>query len=203
MAKFLARYEVFKKVLPIQGCVVECGVLYGNGLFTFAKFSSIMDPVNHTRKIIGFDTFEGFPSVHEIDTKGSSPLAKVGGMKGSPQQEIQKAVELYDLNRPLSHIPKVELVAGDICKTAKSYVDSHPHLVVALLYLDLDLYAPTKAALEAFLPRMPKGGVIVFDELNAEKFPGETQAVHEVMGLNKCKIERFPWDSYFSYMVVE
>lgn len=201
MAKFLARYEIFKKVTDIHGSIVECGVLQGSGLFTFAKLSSILEPVNHTRRIIGFDTFEGFPHIHNIDKVGGFSDLTVGGLKGSSVEELNKSVMFYDANRPIAHIPKIELVKGDICKSAPEYVLSHPHLIVSLLYLDLDLYEPTKAALEAFLPLIPKGGIIVFDELNAEIFPGETRAVDEVLGIHNIKLERFYFDSYISYYV--
>jgi len=49
---------------------------------------------------------------------------------------------------------------------------------------------------------MPKGAIVVFDELNAKMFPGETLAVDEVMGINNLKIERFPFDSYVSYVTL-
>jgi hypothetical protein len=50
---------------------------------------------------------------------------------------------------------------------------------------------------------MPKGGVIVFDELNAKMFPGETVAVEEVLGIRNLTIKRFPFDSYVSYAVID
>ena len=56
--------------------------------------------------------------------------------------------------------------------------------------------------LETFLPRMPKGALIVFDELNAKMFPGETVAVDEVLGIGNLAIKRFPFDSYVSYAVI-
>jgi hypothetical protein len=204
LAKFLARYEIFKKILPVNGSVVECGVLHGAGLLTFAKLSAIFEPANHVRKVIGFDTFEGFPSIHERDTTGgtSSHFAR-GGLTGSTLDDVKRAIDLYDTNRPIAHIPKVELVRGDLCRTAPEYLRANPHLVVSLLYLDVDLYEPTKAALEAFVPRMPRGAVIVFDELNAKMFPGETAAVDEVLGLRNLRIERFPFDSYVSYCVLD
>lgn len=203
MAKFLARYEIFQRVLPVNGSIVECGVLHGGGTLTWAKLSSILEPVNHTRRIIGFDTFEGFPSVHEHDLAGGSDLTVEGGLTGSPRDDVERAVALYDLNRPLAHIPKVELVEGDLTTTGPAYVADNPHLVVAMLYLDVDLYEPTKVALETFVPLMPKGAVIAFDELNATIFPGETRAVDEVLGLRNLRIERFPFDSYVSYAVLD
>src|ERR1700712_2815558 len=71
IAKFLTKYELFKMILPINGSIVEGGVLHGGGTLAWAKLSSILEPTNHTRKVIGFDTFDGFPSVHDKDQQGS------------------------------------------------------------------------------------------------------------------------------------
>lgn len=204
IAKFLTKYEIFKRILTVNGSIVECGVLHGAGLLAWAKLSSIFEPANHVRKVIGFDTFGGFPSVAGEDTQtGTFHELKEGGLTGSSFDNVLEAVKIYDLNRPISHIQKVELVKGDLCKTAPAYLVSNPHLVVSLLYLDLDLYEPTKKALEVFLPRMPKGAIIAFDELNAKIFPGETMAVVEQIGLRNLRVERFPFDSYVSFAVLD
>ena len=60
---------------------------------------------------------------------------------------------------------------------------------MSLLYLDVDLYEPTKADLEAFVPLMPRGAVVVFDQRNAKMFSGETRVVDEVLGLKNIQIE--------------
>ena len=80
--------------------------------------------------------------------------------------------------------------------------DEHPHLVVSCLYLDFDIYRPTKVALDLFLPRVPKGGIVAFDELNEEAFPGETIAVLEKMNLNTMRVRRFDFEPRISYMVM-
>ena len=74
--------------------------------------------------------------------------------------------------------------------------------MIALLWLDFDTYEPTKIALKHFLPRMPKGSIICFDELNHEVWPGETVAVAEEIGLNKLQLERLPWGSTCSFAVL-
>lgn len=202
IAKFLTKYEIFKRILHVNGSIVECGVLHGAGLLAWAKLSSILEPVNHTRKVIGFDTFAGFLDVAPEDTgAGASAHVEVGGLTGSTLDNVAEAVAVYDMNRPLGHIPKVELVRGDIAKTAPEYLKQNRHLVVSLLYLDLDLYEPTKAAIKAFLPKMPIGAIVCFDELNARSFPGETVAVDELLGVSKLRIERFPFDPYVSFAV--
>jgi hypothetical protein len=204
IAKFLTKYEIFQKILHINGSIVEGGVLHGGGTLAWAKLSSILEPINHTRKVIGFDTFSGFPSIHPKDTQGgTSSHFQVGGLTGSPKQDVERAIDLYNLNRPLNHIDKIELVEGDATKTAPAYLEANPHIVVSLLYLDVDLYEPTRALIETFLPRMPKGAIIAFDELNAQMFPGETQAMIDTIGINNIRIERFSFDSYVSYGVIQ
>jgi hypothetical protein len=204
IAKFLTKYEIFKKIIGVNGSIVECGALHGAGTLAWGKLSAIFEPSNHTRKIYSFDTFGGFPSVHEKDVKtGTFNQMHVGGLTGSTEESVTRAIEVFDMNRAISHIPKIELIKGNIMETADQFVEANPHLVVALLYLDFDLYEPTKKALEVFVPKMPKGAIIVFDELNAKIFPGETRAVDEVLGLRNLRIERFPFDSYVSYCTIE
>ena len=97
----------------------------------------------------------------------------------------------------------MELVVGDAMKTIPEYLQKNPHLVVAMLYLDFDLYEPTKLAIETFLPRMPKGAVLVFDELNQSQWPGETLAVMDTIGLRNLQIQRFPFTPQLSFAVLE
>lgn len=202
IARFMAKERLYEQVLPINGIVVECGVFNGAGLFTWAQLANIHEPVNYTRRIVGFDTFAGFPSVNEEKDNSGVQASREGDLRGSPLHELQLSVEKYNQERHLSHIPNVELVQGDFNETAPQYLARHPHTIVSLLYLDFDLYEPTRKALELFLPRMPKGAVVAFDELNCESFPGETQAFHEVMGIGAHRLQRFAFDPWISYIVL-
>lgn len=204
IARFLAKHELFKLSLPANGSIVECGVFAGGGLLGWLHFSAIHEPYNHTRRIIGFDTFSGFPEVHEKDrVPGASEHTHEGAFKthGSIIGELQELVAIHDRNRPLGHIPKIELVAGDACKTIPKYIKNNPHLLISLLYLDFDIYAPTKIALEKLFPRIVKGGVVAFDELNCAEFAGETTALLESFDLRQIELKRFLFDPYISYFV--
>ena len=79
--------------------------------------------------------------------------------------------------------------------------NSNKHILISLLYLDMDLHEPTKVALQYFLPRMAKGSIIAFDELNYKKFPGETIAMLEEIG-TKYKFKHL-LNSHINYCVVE
>lgn len=200
LARFLVKHEIFKRILNVNGSIVECGVFNGAGLFTWAQLSNIYEPTNHTRKIIGFDTFAGFPSIAEEKDNTGVLQSKRGDLKGSTYDEILMSVEKYNTERHLSHIRNIHLVCGDFMETSTAYLKNNQHALVSLLYLDFDLYEPTKKALEVFLPRMPKGSIIAFDELNCESFPGETSAMLEVLNIGSHCLERSPIDPWISFV---
>ena len=201
LARFIVKEKIFESILNVNGIIVECGVFNGAGLFTWAQLSSIYEPTNYSRKIVGFDTFDGFPSVNEVDNTGVL-VSKIGDLHGSKIEEIMLSLDKYNNERYLSHIKNVELIKGDFNKTAEQFLKRNPQTIVSLLYLDFDLYEPTKKALNIFLGRMPKGSIVAFDELNCESFPGETVAMNEVIGIKNYEMKRFPMDPWISYIVL-
>lgn len=207
LSQFIFKYELMKLILPCHGSIVECGVHRGGGTMTFANISSILEPYNYQRKIFGFDTFEGLVEVtgEDISTDEGRKSAKTGTFKvaGGIEEDLKTAVELYDMNRPLGHVQKVYFIKGDATSTIRNFLDKHPETVVSLLYLDFVLYKPTKEALKALISRIPKGGIIAFNELNNTEWPGETQAVNEILGLNKIRIQRFPFEPSRSFAVLD
>lgn len=203
LTNFLVRYEIFKRVLAVQGSIIECGVLRGGGLMAWAQFSAIFEPVNHQRRIVGFDTFRGFPALSRQDRSSESADARPGGLAVDSYDHLEQCVALFDRNRFVGHVPKVELVRGDATKTIPAYLKENPQLIVSLLYLDFDIYEPTLSALRHFLPRMPKGAVIAFDELNLKDWRGESTAVLEALRLREYRIERCSFGSAVSFAQIE
>jgi hypothetical protein len=203
LSNFLAKNELFKQIVHVHGHVIECGVFLGGGLMTWAQLSAIYEPINHVRRVIGFDTFTGFPKIGEEDKGANAAYAIEGGLSTDAYEDLKEAIHLYDLNRPIGHIPRVELVVGDATKTIPQYLQENQHVVVAMLYLDFDLFEPTRVAIETFLPRMPKGAVLAFDELNQAAWPGESLAVLETVGLRNLRIQRFPYMPQLSYAVLD
>lgn len=204
LSKYLVRHELFKLAAGVTGAVVECGVYNGGGLMCWAQLSALYEPYNHLRRIIGFDTFAGLPqpTAHDAVAETRSPM-RAGQFACTSQEELEQAIALYDRNRPLGHIPRVELVAGDATATLPAYVAAHPHLLVALLCLDFDLYEPTRVALQQLLPRMPKGAVIMFDEVANPRCPGETVALLEELGAPRVRLQRFPFEPEIGYAVLD
>ena len=203
LTRFMVLYEIFKKVLEVKGSIVECGVNQGFGIMSWAKFSAILEPVNLTRRIYGFDSFEGFPEISDQDKSAASDHVKPGDLAADAYDELNGLVDIHDSTRFIGHVPKVKLVKGDAIDTIPQFLEENPHLVVSLLFLDFDLYEPTRVALEHFVPRMPKGAVIAFDELDNPLWPGETRAMLEFMETNRLRIERLPFDPYVGFAVID
>jgi|LakMenEpi03Aug12_release.lakeMendotaPanAssembly.Ray.scaffolds.fasta_scaffold54892_2 hypothetical protein len=202
IATFMARQHLFNLVKNVHGYIIECGVFRGSGLFAWGQLSAIYEPYNHTRRIIGFDSFSGFSGLSKEDGDTSDlPYKQVGGLSCNPKDEIERSIQAYDKNRFISQIPRIELVEGDAVTTIPHYVDNNNHLIIALLYLDFDVYEPTRIAIENFWPRMPIGSVIAFDELNQKQWPGETQALMDTLSVGSLEIKRFDFNPQISYAV--
>ncbi|MBI4687076.1 MAG: class I SAM-dependent methyltransferase [Nitrospirae bacterium] len=202
LTRLLSQYEIFKKILSIKGSIVECGVYRGASLMSWANMSAVLEPANLTRRIYGFDTFGGFPGVGEKDFNNVM-APQSGQLSADAFEELTELISIYDSNRFLGHINKVQLIKGDVTKTIPEFLSCNQHLMVSLLFLDMDLYEPTKAAIEYFYPRMPKGAIIAFDELDNPIWPGETLAVLEKLGMHKLKIERVEFDPYIGFAVID
>jgi len=203
IGRFLCRAKIFEQILNVHGWIVDCGVFMGAGLMTWAHLSATLEPLNHVRRILGVDSFAGFPKIHPEDQLTREALGTPNGLRADSYDDLTEAIRLYDLYRPLGHIPRVQLLRGDAAVTIPQLVHETPHLVVALLYLDFDLFEPTKVAIENILPHMPKGAIIAFDELNNAFWPGETAAVFQTIGLRNLRLQRFPFQPQISYAVLE
>ena len=181
---------------------IMCGVFRGAGLMAWANFSAVMEPANLMRRVYGFDSFAGFP---DVGLKDHSEIrhAKPGELNSESYDELQALIRAFDKNRFLGHVPKIELVRGNAVETIPAFVEAHPHLVVSLLFLDFDLFEPSRVALEHFVPRMPQGAVIAFDELDNGAWPGETLAALEVLGIRSLRLERLPFDPYIGFAVLD
>lgn len=202
LKRFLALYEIFKLAMPVKGSVVECGVFRGFGVMSWAKLSAMLEPENLTRRIYGFDSFQGFSSTSAAD---DNPIAQpeTGALCADSYDELQALIIEYDLDRFLGHVPKVHLIKGDVAETIPAFVAENRHLLVSLLFMDVDLFEPTKVALEHFVPRMPRGAVLAFDELDNPMWPGETLALLSTLGIRNVRLQRLDWDPYISFAVLE
>jgi hypothetical protein len=203
LAKVLYVNELYELIVPRPGVIMEFGVWWGANLALFESLRAVYEPYNYTRRVIGFDTFEGYPAITPED--GTDELAAVGGYSVGPDymQHLCAVLEYHRQENPMSHTSRFGLEQGDAAVTIVEYLERHPETIVALAYFDMQLYEPTKACLEAIRPHLARGSVIALDELNTHEFPGETVAFREVVGLDRYRLQRSRYLPDRTYMVVD
>jgi hypothetical protein len=203
LSRMLFMDFIYKQILEVQGVVMEFGTRWGPNAAQFSALRGIYEPFNRHRKIIAFDTFTGFPSVAEKD--GNSELMVPGQLftADNYHEYLDSLLSLHETLNPLSHIKKYEVCRGDAINELEKYLKLNPETIISLAYFDFDIYEPTKRCLEMIMPRLTKGSVIGFDELNDPDSPGETLALMEVIGLSNIRLRRFRYASRVSYYVVD
>jgi hypothetical protein len=203
LTKQLFFNEVYREVVKVHGVIMEFGVRWGQNLVTLSNLRGIYEPFNHSRKIIGFDTFGGFPSVHKKD--GDHKIIKKGafGVTDGYDKYLGNVLGCHETESPLSHIQKNFLIKGDATVELKKYLEKNPQTIIAFAYFDFDIYEPTKKCLELIRPYLTRGSILGFDELADPQFPGETVAVREVLGLSNVRIQRNKFSGIQSYLIIE
>ena len=203
IGRILLMNYIYQQILNIPGVVMEFGTRWGQNLSLFQNLRTIYEPTHYHRKVIGFDTFEGFIDVAPED--GVSDYAKPGNVRTVKGYEefLERLLKAQEALKPLSHKRKFSIVKGDARQTVLRYLEDNPQTIIALAYFDMDLYAPTRDVLKVIKPHLVRGSVIAMDELNDPGFPGETVAFREVFGLNTVRIKRTPFLSCPSYFVYD
>jgi hypothetical protein len=181
MSRTIALYEIFKLTKDVPGNIVECGVFRGQSLALFRQLIEVFNHGDSLKKIIGFDTFEGFVGLSGQDGPDDVSRAKLlGGWNSSNfLPHLEELLRIMQQDSYLPRVKRVELVKGDVSKTIPEYVKNNPGLRISLLNLDLDLYEPTLVALEHLFPLVTVGGAVVLDEYAMGGFPGESAAFDE------------------------
>jgi hypothetical protein len=203
LSRLLFFYEIYQKLIHTHGVIVEFGVRWGQTLSVLSALRGIFEPFNRHRKIIGFDTFDGFKGISEKDGEKCKSADGSFSVTENYENLLSKVLSLQEQLNPISHLEKYELVKGDAVSTIPEYFGKHPESLISLAIFDFDIYKPTKVALEAVKPRLFKGSILVFDELCDDIFPGETVALMETIGISDLRIRRFPMTARISYAVVE
>ena len=203
LSRYLFFYEIYKKVVNTHGIIIEFGTRWGQTISLLLALRGIFEPFNRVRKIVGFDTFSGLAGMSEKDSGDSNSMDGDFGVSGRYEEYLEKILMYQEELNPINHIRKFELIKGDVVQTLPDYLEKHPETIISMAVFDMDIYTPTKAALEVIQPYLFKGSILVFDELCDNVFPGETTALKEVMNIRDLQICRMPMTSRLSYFEVQ
>jgi hypothetical protein len=157
----------------IDGEVAECGVFTGD-------FAAQMNRFFPSKKLYLFDTFSGFDK--------RDVVLEVENEKLWWESSWLEKYNITDERLVILKCPyrdNIDIRKGYVPETLGGLEDER----FAFVNLDMDVYKPTRAALEFFIPRMNKGGIILCHDY-VLKYLGIAQAVHEMA--EKFKVSLFP-----------
>ena len=206
LAHILFMNDIYQKIINVSGYIAEFGLMWGRNLNLFHALRETYEPLNHTRHLIGFDTFKGFIETEKQDLGHGGPEMYQAGAYSVPEGQKEFLDNILSSQTSISHLSHMrrhELVEGDVTQTFSDYLTRNTHAYFALCYFDLDLYRPTKELLELLKTRITKGTILVFDEALNPDYPGETQAIAETLGLQNISLQRSPYSGWKTFCIVE
>lgn len=191
---------LYRMILDIPGVIMEFGVHRGRHLAALTALRGVYEPYNPHRRIIGFDTFTGFVDIAAIDTISPSAVAGRFAVPDDYPNHLRDVLGAHEQGEHLRHIQRTLIVQGDVRESLPRYLEENPHTIIALAYLDLDLYEPTRDTLEAIRPHLTKGSVLAFDQLAHAKWPGETAALRDTVGIDHGNLRLLPGRATPAYL---
>ncbi|MFQ5668099.1 MAG: TylF/MycF/NovP-related O-methyltransferase [Candidatus Binatia bacterium] len=147
----------------VPGDIMEFGVFAGCSLALLAKAYSF-DNKGMTRRIIGFDSFEGLPISEE-----KHPRWRPGDCRTNHAWH-----PLLEINGPV--MPQVTIDLFKACQLPAPLIEVGPfhatlpclvpakYPAVALLHVDCDLYESTRDVLQGIAPALQDGSLVLFDD---------------------------------------
>jgi O-methyltransferase len=185
--------ELMDRTALVAGDVAECGVFRGATLLPMAVY---VHQRGLGKQIVGFDSFAGFSEAIKIDINlggaDTDACRKVGGFSDTAAEVVLSKVRRLNL-------PNVELAPGFFDETLPRY----DRREFCFVHLDCDMYTSYKECLEFFYPRVPSGGIILFDEYNDPPWPGCNKAVDEFLIGKPEKPVRITSDNYEKYYITK
>ncbi len=118
ISRILFLHHVYQQIVDVHGVIMEFGVRWGQQLAVLQALRGIYEPYNYTRKVVGFDTFSGFVDVAPQDGRAEHVEAGAYAVSQNYQEYLAKLLVTHEQESPIPHIPKWELVVGDVRDTA-------------------------------------------------------------------------------------
>ncbi|SEK62608.1 Macrocin-O-methyltransferase (TylF) [Roseovarius nanhaiticus] len=190
LAKIFFLHEIYNEILTVPGDIYVLGTWLGQDLVVFESMRAMLEPYNASRAFVGFDTFDGYEGITDLDKRSETVKGDGYAVPDNYKDYLAQLLAYHRSENAMGHAVEHNLVQGDACNTVATYMDEHPEAFVALAYFDMALYEPTKAALEAMEERLLSGSLLVFDELNDARYPGESKAVREWLKGKRYTIRR-------------
>jgi len=164
-------FELLRRTAGLPGQIAECGVFRGASLVAMGLFVK----QHEVRKVVlGFDSFEGFDAAVAFDQQ-----------LGGADSDDKRPGGFADTSHALVHEKIAGLGLQNVVVLNKGYfldkLCGYSNETFSFVHLDCDIYQSYRDCLAFFYPKLPTGGIILFDEYNDPPWPGCNLAVDEFL----------------------
>jgi len=180
--RFEALAGIWWAVRGLPGAVIECGAFEGATGLALATLGRLM---GIERRVYLLDTFAGMPETGRHD-----PLRRRGEFhtSGAQVEAIYRQAELLGVR------DQIDVRAGLFADTFRDLA-AKPELRFSLAHVDANVYQGTKESCEFCLPRVTRGGAIVFDDYSGPFDLGARLAIDEYFQACARKPAPLAWSS--------
>ena len=186
----------------MQGQIHLAGVSEGSTLFIMAHLAEIIESLNTSRQIVGFDIFddynEKYPLVCEQDGDYYDHTNQMPHCVA--YSKLVEHVKCFNSSIRLDNFERIKLVKGNVVDTYPKFISSESPLISAL-FMHIETFSADKAILESAWPNLGKGSIIVSSTLGNFNSPGVLRAVQEKVDIGKIRIMRSQFTSKMCYFV--
>jgi len=164
--------QIFNATAGRGGEAAECGVYRGLSAYVFCRYRQLADRQFTGRGLTLLDSFEGLsePTKHDMVAGARSafidPRSRAKGAFEGTLEQVRGALEAF---------PDVTYCRGWIPGSFEGLAERE----YAFVHIDVDLYEPTRGAIEYFYPRLQTRGALVCDDYGFLHWPGAKQAIDE------------------------
>lgn len=175
LARFLAIGDIYRLIVDKPGIIMDIGTWRGQTAVLCENYRAIYEPLHFNRRIVCFDTFDGYKGFGEKDAPTQTHRDGTYAVGGAGYAEyLAQLLELHERNNAMGHNHgKHAVIAGDCRKTIPLFFEQHGNECVALAFFDVNSYEPTLDAFEAIYKHLVPGGVMAFWQLTRKGVPAE------------------------------
>ena len=206
LARILGITEIYKQIVNLPGVIFDCGTWRGQTAVLCENLRAIFEPLHFNRRIVCFDTFDGYKGFTEKDR--ATHLHKNGTYSLSSidyAELLRDLLSLHEKSNAMGHVNgKHRVIAGDCRSTIPKFFLDYPGEIVALAFFDLNAYQPTEESFDQVWARMAPGGIVAMWQLTRDSVPAEGMVYAEkILGTKRHKL--FKTSSYpgLCYLVKE
>jgi hypothetical protein len=195
LARFMAIGEVYRQILSRPGIVVDLGTWRGQTAVLCENFRAIFEPLHLNRRIVCFDTFEGYRGFSDEDRPSTLHRDGTYDTGGSDYaRRLAHLLEVHERNNAMGHqYGKHRVIHGDCRETLPQFFAEHRNEFVALAFFDLNSSEPTRAAFDLIWDRLVPGGVVAIWQLTRDAIPAEGMVYTDhILNKRSHSVERSP-----------